>query len=78
MDIVLLSHYGCKTAFKITTAMVLTLEDFIDRWELNRFPSQVWVTTFGENAKAKRLSAALIRKEYPQYMDSDYYRNINY
>lgn len=77
--IVLLSAYGYTTAFKITTAKVCTLGHFIMNWERGRFPSCVWVTYLNDpDAKARKLTAALIRKEFPEYVDSDYYRSVHY
>lgn len=77
--IVLVSNHGHRIAFKISSAKVMTLDHFIKTWAMGTYP-KVYVTYMNasDDCKPHALSAALIKKEFPEYIDSDYYRSINY
>ena len=76
--IVLASAHGYSTAFKISTAKVYSLDFYMYNWEVGRFPYCAWIHILNnDEAKARRLTSALIKKEFPQYMNSPWYLRYN-
>lgn len=76
--IVLVGSHGHRTAFKITTAKVYSLECFIMSWRTGEW-NNIYLAYLNEpEVKPRKLTAALIRNEFPQYVDTSFYRSINY